>query len=123
MGLTIKSDEKDKGTKVIRKDRETKSGGTFATYSLMVSSKDADGNWQNGFIDCKFKKGVEVENKAKIKVNNAFYVVEKYGDRNYTKLMITDFDVLEGGESASPTTDADGFMVIDETDDEFVMFK
>lgn len=119
MGLTVTSDEK--GVKVIRKDKEW-SGGTFATYSLMVSSKVND-EWQNGFIDCTFKKGVELDNKTVIKINNAFYVVNKgKDDRAYVKLMITDFEILTQGQ-AKPKTDADGFMVIPENIDEELPFK
>lgn len=113
MGLTVKSD--DKGVKVIRKDRETKNGGKFATYSLMVSSKDMDGNWVNGFIDCQFKKGVEIANKTKIQINNAFYVVNEYNGNKYTKIMILDYQVLEEGEQVTtqqPLGGAEEFMTI-----------
>lgn len=120
MGLTVKSD--DKGVKVIRKDRETKSGGKFATYSLMVSSKDIDGNWVNGFIDCQFKKGVEIANKTKIKINNAFYVVNEYNGNKYTKIMILDYEVLEEGEQVQTTTGGEDFLVIPDGIDEELPF-
>lgn len=120
MGLTVTSDEK--GVKVIRKDK-TWSGGTFATYSLMISSKVND-EWLNGFTDCVFKKGVEVENKAIIKINNAFYTVSKSGDRTYVKLMITDFDVIKPGVPLNkPTVDSEGFMQIPDNIDEELPFK
>lgn len=107
--ITVTTD--DKGVKIYRKDRQTQNG-TFATYSMMISSKLQDGSWLNGFIDCRFKKGVEVANKSKIKINNAFYTCNEYNGKVYTKLIITDFDVLEGGEAPKENTtnwlDVDG---------------
>jgi len=97
MGLRISTD--DKGVKVFKKVRDTKNGGKFATYCLAVSSKDLEGNWLNGYIDCCFKKGVEVNNKAVINIKNAFYTVSEYQDKKYTKIFILDFDTIEAGES------------------------
>ena len=110
MGLTIKTDEKP--VMVFRKDKEY-NGSTFPTYSIGVSSKDKDGNWISAYYDCLFKKGVEVENKTKIFIKNAFPVVSKgKEDRNYPKFMITDFEI-EGQSS-------DGFMNVPDTIDEEV---
>lgn len=113
MGLTVKSD--DKGVKVFANEKEG-ANGKYTLYSIGVSSKDANGNWVSGYINVRFKKGVEVANKSKIKINNAFYVVNKSGDRSYVSLMITDFDVLEGGESG------DGFIDMSNVKDEELPF-
>ena len=56
MGLVVKTDGKP--VTVYRQDKTANSGTTYQQYSLGVSSKDKDGNWVNGFIDCQFKKGV-----------------------------------------------------------------
>jgi hypothetical protein len=109
MGLTVKSD--DKGVKIYAKEKES-SYGKYMTYSLGISSKNQSGDWVNGFINCKFKKGVTVANKSKIKINSAFFVATKSGERSYTHLMITDFDVIEAGETAGES--ADEFMKIPE---------
>ena len=114
MGLTVTTD--DKGVKIYANEKEGPNG-KFTSYSLGVSSKNQSGEWVNGYVNCRFKKGVSVANKAKIKINSAFFVASKSGDRTYTHLMITDFDVLDAGESA--VQDADDFMKIPEgTDDE-----
>lgn len=103
MGLKITTDER--GIKIYRHEKEGRTG-KFYTYSTMVSSKDTDGNYINGFIDVVFKKGVEVNDKAVILVNNAFYIVNEYNGKTYPKLMITDFDVKEEGKpSTSNNTD------------------
>lgn len=100
--------------RIFRKDRQTKDGSTFATYSYGVNSKDKDGKWINGFRDCVFKKGVELAHKTDIKVNNAFEIASEYNGKVYTKVMITDFDVINEGEP-QPKVDADGFLQIDDS--------
>lgn len=112
MGLTVKTD--DKGVMVFRQDKETQSGKAYTQYSLGVGSKDIDGNWVNGFVDCQFKKGVSVDNKTKIIINNAFYIVNEYNEKKYLKLMITDFSVLEAGEKKQEPTRDTGFLEIPE---------
>ena len=114
MGLTVKTDEK--GVKIFAKEHEG-TYGKFTSYSIGVSSKASDGNgWNNGYIQCRFRKGVNLADKTKIKINNSFFCVNKSGDKSYTYLMITDFDILEMPDSAAG--DADGFIKIPETDDE-----
>lgn len=41
-------------------------------YSMGLAKKDINGEWLNGFITCKFKKGVEVDHKSKIYIKSAF---------------------------------------------------
>jgi len=101
MGLTLKTD--DKGVMVFANEKEGQNG-KYTLYSIGVSSKDANKNWVNGFLNVRFKKGVEVGNKSKIRINNAFPTVTKSGDKTYVSYMITDFDVLEAGENS------DGFI-------------
>ena len=109
MGMIVTTD--DKGVKVYAKEREG-ANGKFMSYSVGVSSKSQSGEWVNGYVNCKFKKGVTVANKTKIKIKNSFFIVTKSGDKTYTQLMITEFDVLEPGETAAQ--DADEFIKIDD---------
>ena len=97
MGLKTVTD--GKAVTVYRKDRDTQNGGKFTTYCIGIASKDKEGNWVNGFLDCQFKKGVEVNNKAKIEIANSFYTVNEYNGKKYTKLFILDFTVTEDGEA------------------------
>lgn len=96
MGLTLKTD--DRSVMVFRNEKEY-NGKTFPTYCIGVSSKDKDGNWVNSYIDVLFKKGVEVENKTKIFIKNAFPVANQGKDRTFTKWMITEFEI-EGQKSS-----------------------
>lgn len=113
MGLTVTSD--DKGVKVYVKNKEW-SGGSFKTYSIGISSKGKDGNWVNGYLDAQFKKddANKITNKCKIHIKNAFFTVSESNGKKYTKLFITEFDVLEAGET--PNDSADGFVSIDDGD-------
>lgn len=86
---------------IYAKVKEKRSGGTWTSYSTKISSKDNDGTWQSAFITVGFKKGVEVANKAKINVKNAFLSVESYNGNNSLKLVVLDFDVVSGGEGNS----------------------
>ena len=104
MGLKVTTDGKP--VTVYRQDKTTQSGASYTQYSLGVASKDKDGNWVNGFLDCQFKKGVEVANKAKININNSFYTVNEYNGKKYLKLFILDFEVAEQGEA--PQNNASG---------------
>ena len=92
MGLTLKSD--DKGVMIFAKEQEGEKG-KYMLYSAGVSSKDLNKEYVNGYISVRFKKGVNVPNKTKIKINNAFPVVTKSGERAYVSWMITDFESLE----------------------------
>lgn len=95
MGLTISTDKK--GVMIFANAHET-DHGTFYTYNMGVSSKDKDGKYVNGYVPCRFKKGVSVPNKAKIQINNGFYVVNEVNDKKYVSVMITDFESLDGNE-------------------------
>lgn len=117
MGLSVKSD--DKGVIIFANEKEG-DHGKYTLYSIAVSSKNKEGSWVNGYISCRFKNGVVVPNKAKIKINNAFYTVTKSGDKTYVSLMITDFDFLDSGESSGNA--ADEFIKIPDNVDEEVPF-
>lgn len=113
MGLKITTEQSP--VMVFVNERQTQNG-SFKMYSIGVSSKDKDGNWVNGFIDCQFKKGVELNNKAKIEISNSFYTVNEYNGKKYTKLFILDFTVVEDGEVSQPAPAPNGdmgFMNID----------
>lgn len=94
--LTLKADK----LKIYRKDRTSQAGNAYTTYSTKINSKDKDGNWQSVFITVRFKKGVEVNNKADIKVNNAFFGVDTYNGNSTLTMIITDFEVVADGVSA-----------------------
>lgn len=68
-------------------------GKTF--YSMGLSRKDAEGNYVNGYITCRFKKDVELEDKTKIMIKSAFltfYLKEKI---TVPYIFVSDFDLVD----------------------------
>ena len=104
MGLVITTD--DRGVKVYATEKDG-ANGKFTLYSLGISKKNSDGNWESSYISCSFKKGVEVSNKTRIKINKAFPTFNSYNGKKYNKIMITDFDILEEGESKEEWVNVD----------------
>lgn len=120
MGLKLVTD--DKPVKVYRQDKVSKAGNDYSRYSLRVSSKDINDNWQSGFVDVQFKKGVSVDNKAEISIKNAFPIVNEYNGNTTIKWLITDFDVITPGLSSGLITDANGFINVPDGDQEELPF-
>lgn len=72
---------------------KTKDGKEF--YSIGLSKKKQDGSYENGFISCRFKKDVQLENKTKIQIKSAwldFYVKERITN---PYIFINEFEILE----------------------------
>lgn len=106
-----------KGIKVFRKEKEY-NGNTFYTYSISDSTKDDNGNWINKYRDIRFRKGIEVPDKAEIIIKDSFPVLRKGNDGTvYETWMIMDF------EFKNKPQDNDGFMNIPDGVDEYLPFK
>lgn len=96
---------------VFRKDNEY---GTF--YSLGLSKKMEDGSYQNGYIDARFRKGVELDNMTIINVKDSwitFYLKNENG-YNITKhyVFINEFEIVENQAESF-----DGTQLTIDTDD------
>ena len=68
--------ETDKEKTIYRHEKEEGK----VTYTMSMSKKDQNGNWQTGFINVRFPKEADLPNKSKIKIHNAwldFYLKEK----------------------------------------------
>lgn len=68
-------------------------------YSIGLSRKDRNNQVFYGYFPCQFKKDVNVENKTRIKLKNAF--ISFYLKDNETKayVMILDFQEVEKHEN------------------------
>lgn len=65
-------------------------------YSITLSKKNADGNWENGYISAQFKKDVVLNSGTKINVKNGWLTFYKNKDNKYVPyVFINDFEVLE----------------------------
>ena len=82
--------------------RKEKDGKVF--YSIGLSLKDANGNYQNGYMKVSFKKDVNVADRTKIIIKNGFvsFYKTKNGDTvNY--LFITDYEIPEELKATNTT--------------------
>lgn len=116
MGLKVTTDGRP--VTVFRQDKTSAAGNAYTTYALGISSKDMDGNWVNGFVDARFKSGVDVANKRKITINNAFYTVKESNGKSYVSIMVTDFDIAENGQPATNNSNTDFMNIPDGVDEE-----
>ena len=105
--------------RVFKNERETRSGGTFTSYSTSISRKNLDGEWENAPLEVKFKRdGLptfgEYQNYVAIIIDNAFLTFRRYVDANEKKhtafyIMILDWhyeeDDLEPTEPKSDVRD------------------
>lgn len=64
-------------------------------YTVGLSKKDKDGNYINGYMPCRFKNNVSVDDKTKIYIKNAwldFYLKDKV---TVPYIFINEFTTLE----------------------------
>ena len=112
----------EKGIKVIRKDGTSKAGNAYTMYSLMYSFKAGE-EWKNGFLDAQFPKETNLSNKSKIKINSGFITGSEYNGEIKPKIVITDFDVLEGGNQPTPTPVDTSWQNVADIDDAELPFN
>lgn len=65
-------------------------------YKVGLSKKDRNGNYINGYLNVRFKKGVSLENKTKICIKNGF--IDFYLDKNNNTVpfvMVLEFEKVE----------------------------
>ena len=69
---------------------------TGVSYSTTISHKDINGEWENAFINLRFKKNVDVENKQQIILKSAWldFYQSKDGKFNYY-IFVNDFDKVK----------------------------
>lgn len=65
------------------------------SYSTTVSHKNINGEYENAFINVRFKKNVDVENKQQILIKDAWLDFYQGKDgKNVFYLFINDFDKI-----------------------------
>ena len=121
MALKVITDGKP--VSVYRQDKVSSSGNAYTQYSIGVSSKNTEGNWVQGFIECAFRKGTDIPNKAKIEITNSFYTVNEYNGKKYLKLFVLDYTVVEGGQPAPAPNDNEWLNIPDNLDDSSLPFN
>ena len=67
-------------------------------YSIGISKKNQDGKYENGYINVRFKKDVELDNQTKIKIKKAwidFYCKDR---KTFPYIFVSEFDPVEEKE-------------------------
>ena len=82
-------------------------------YSMTISKKNPDGNWENGYINAQFKKGVDLASGSKINIKNGWLSCYKSKDNKYVPFVfVNDFELL--GTGNTKTTTSAGFMQVED---------
>ena len=92
------------------------------SYSIGLSKKTQDDKVEYGYMPCKFRKGVELPNKTKIRIRNAFISFNKKNDKTYLYIFINSFEELyqkqEKKEEVKPDPYAEFSNEVEITDDQ-----
>ncbi len=85
-------------------------------YKLGLSRKLQNGEYENGYIDIQFKQNIEIENKERIYLKNAFLTFYKSKDKaTIPYIFVMNFERMEDAIEHSKETD----IVKQETKDGF----
>lgn len=79
----------DKEIMVFRQD-----GQYGPMYSIGLSKKTQDGKYESGYIPCRFRKGVDLPNKAKIRIRNAWLTFNTKDKKTYPYIFINSYEEL-----------------------------
>ena len=63
-------------------------------YSIGLSKKNKNGGYDNGFMSVRFKKGVEVGNKTRIKIKDAWLSFNTNEGKTFPYIFINDYEVI-----------------------------
>ena len=72
-------------------------------YSIGLSKKKEDGTYELGYLPCRFKKDVNLENKTKIKIKQGWLDFFKKDKKTYIYAFINDFEKVEQEEKQEET--------------------
>ena len=95
---------------------KTKDGKEF--YSIGLSKKKQDGTYENGFMSCRFKKDVNLENKTRILIKGGwldFYVKDRI---TYPFIFVNEFEIVEENKQESTQEPIQELHTTTEYDDE-----
>ena len=63
-------------------------------YNIGLSKKNKDGGYDSGYIQARFKKDVELENKTRIKVKESWLSFNTNEGKTFPFVFINDFEIL-----------------------------
>lgn len=63
-------------------------------YSIGLSKKNKNGGYDNGFMSVRFKKGIEVGNKTRIKIKDAWLSFNVKDNKTFPYIFINDYEII-----------------------------
>lgn len=87
---------------IFRKDYNGK-----PSYSIGLSRKTPDGDYMNGYMKVSFRKGVEIKNKSKIRINQAWLDFYKDDGKTMPYIFINDYTLAQDGEPEAEKVEVD----------------
>lgn len=87
---------------VFRRDITYQNGNQQTFYSSAIKQKQQDGTDKFFYKPIRFKKGVEIKNKSKIKINSMFENIRENPNDKYNaiyELFIMDYDLVSDGDA------------------------
>lgn len=63
-------------------------------YSIGLSKKNKNGSYENGFMSARFKKDVDIANKTRIKIKDAFLSFNVNENKTFPYIFIRDFEKI-----------------------------
>ena len=96
----------------------------YSYYKIGVSKKSQTGEWINGYIRCKFKKGVTLENQTKINIKSSFLSFDLIDRKSIPCIVVTEFEIIDDNNKASESDISQTVdnMVKNEQSDPFIDF-
>ena len=129
--MAIKLCTDEKGIKIFRQDRETKTGKTYATYTMGISKK-VNGAYINSYVGVKFRNDISLGNGAVISFGegDAWLTFDDVNGKKYNKIFINKFEIIQDGKKTEAekneaflTEDANDFLNIPDGIDEDLPFN
>lgn len=94
----------DRDVMIFRQEKDNK-----RFYSIGLSRKDQNGNYINGYITAVFKKDVDIANKTKIKIKDAWLGFNVKDKKTYPHVFVNDFEIVEQPEEKKKTNPFEEF--------------
>lgn len=79
----------DKRETIFRKDFENRT-----LYRIGLSKKDENGNYINGYMDVRFRNGVDIPNNTKIEIKKAWIGFGVKDKKTYPYIFINEFETV-----------------------------
>lgn len=85
---------------IFRSERDGK-----VSYAIGLSKKKDDGTYEKGFVAVRFRKDIELKDRTKIKIKEAWLDFYKIDKRTMPYIFINKFDMADDFEAIKQVSD------------------